>query len=69
MSARIAPDRSTVGVITAYKLGERFSSDDQKKLTEAVKIGRLFLSVGAPTSLSIKLQDEHPTGVRSAGHL
>jgi hypothetical protein len=68
ISAPIVQDRTTVGVITAYKLGEAFSADDQKKLTEAVKIGRLFLSVGAPHSLSIQLTDEHAARVRGGGH-
>jgi putative nucleotidyltransferase with HDIG domain len=68
ISAPIVQDRRTVGVITAYKLGEAFGADDQKKLTEAVRIARLFLSVGAPNSLSIELADEHPARVRGTGH-
>jgi hypothetical protein len=68
ISAPIVQDRAILGVITAYKLGEGFTEDDQKKLADAIKIGRLFLLVGSPRSLSIELSDEHNTRVRSTGH-
>jgi putative nucleotidyltransferase with HDIG domain len=67
VSAPIVRDKTTLGVITAYKLGEAFTTQDQKKLSEAVKIGRLFLSVGAPNSLSVEAVDEHAGRSRGAG--
>ena len=67
VSAPIVRDRTILGVITAYKLGEAFTADDQKTLNEAVKIGRLFLSVGAPSSLSVEVGEEDSARVRSVG--
>jgi hypothetical protein len=67
VSAPIIRDREVLGVITAYKLGEGFTVEDQKKLSEAARIGRLFLSVEAPNALSVEVDDNHFARGRGTG--
>jgi putative nucleotidyltransferase with HDIG domain len=67
VSAPIIRNREILGVVTAYKLGEGFATDDQNKLNEAVRIGRLFLSIGSPVPLSVAAEDEHSVRGRGMG--
>jgi hypothetical protein len=67
VSAPITRNREILGVITAYKLGEGFTADDQKKLGEAAKIGRLFLCMETHNSLSVEGADEFSAFTRGGG--